>query len=248
MVAPGFDFSEGVYEPMSDLPPPTPEDEDDFLAAELALGLAEGDDLTRAQDRVRRDAIFAAQVAAWHERLIVLADSIAPVTPHKRVKKALLASLFPKIRVPLMQRLWVWQGISFAAIALLAYITVPMLRPPVPTPQGAPQVFATQLTGDVDDLTVLAVLDPARGDIALRRTAGAAPAGRVLELWAILPEQAPISLGVLPADAVARVALPAELAAQVAQITLAISDEPPGGAPAGAPTGAVRAVGAVSEL
>lgn len=231
---------------MTDLPPPTPQEEEEFLAAEYALGLSEGDNLTAAQDRARRDAGFGARVVAWQERLVSLTDSIAPVTPRRRVKKAVLTSLFAKARVPLMQRLWVWQGISLAAVGMLAYLAMPLLRPDQPA--IAPQVFATQLSGDVDDLTVLAVLDPARGDIALRRTAGAAPEGRVLELWAILPEQAPVSLGVLPADDAAHVALPPELAAQVSMITLAISDEPPGGSPVGSPTGDVRAVGAVTAL
>ena len=38
------------------------------------------------------------------------------------------------------------------------------------------------------------------------------------------------------------------LAPEAAQITLAITDEPPGGAPGGVPTGEVMAAGAVAEL
>jgi anti-sigma-K factor RskA len=55
-------------------------------------------------------------------------------------------------------------------------------------------------------------------------------------------------LGVLPADPTTAVILPEALRADVADLVLAVSDEPPGGSPTGAPTGAVLAVGQVSGL
>lgn len=226
--------------------PETSFDDDDFMAAEYVLGLATGDDLTAVRERVRHDGAFAQRVAGWQERLVRLTDDIDPVAPPKRVRKAILAEIFPKVRVPLSQRLWIWQGLTVAALALAAFLAMPFVRPTPPAP--GPQVYATHMVGDVDDLEVLAVYDPAVGDLALRRLAGAAPADRVLELWAILPDQQPISLGVLPADETARVRLPLALASEVGRITLAISDEPQGGAPQGAPTGDIRAVGAISEL
>jgi anti-sigma-K factor RskA len=229
---------------MSDAPL-TPEDDDTLLAAEYALGLIDGEELSVTHARAARDAGFAAHVARWQERLVAMTDGIAPVAPPKRAKKTLMARLFAKERVTFLQRLWVWKGISFAAIALVAYLAMPLLRP-APEQPGA--VYATSMAAEDSTLQMLAVVDPARGDIALRRVAGGAPAGRVLELWALLPERAPISLGVLPEGDVARVALPADLAADVAQITLAVTDEPTGGAPEGVPTGTILAVGAVAEL
>jgi anti-sigma-K factor RskA len=104
------------------------------------------------------------------------------------------------------------------------------------------------MRGDVDDLELLAVVDPARGELALRRLAGAAPDGRVLELWAILPDQDPISLGLLPEGESLRLALPEALSGQVPTLTLAVTDEPPGGSPTGGPTGTIRALGTVNEI
>jgi anti-sigma-K factor RskA len=57
--------------------------------------------------------------------------------------------------------------------------------------------------------------------------------------------EAPVSLGVLPADAVARIALTEQLKAALQNGTLAVSDEPIGGSTTGAPTGDVLAVGKV---
>ncbi|MDF1729015.1 MAG: anti-sigma factor [Sulfitobacter sp.] len=224
----------------------TPRDEDDFLAAEYALGLSEGEALVTARSRAERDPDFARLIALWQERLVAMTDSIAPRSPRKRVRRALLARLFPKQRAPLMERLWVWKGLTLMAVLAFAWVAIPNLRPPAPTVPT--EVFATQMRGETGDLELIAVLDPARGDIALRRLSGEAPAGRVLELWAILPEQDPISLGVLPADESARVALPAVLVSDLGSVTLAITDEPQGGSPTGAPTGTIRAVGAAQPI
>ena len=218
----------------------------EFQAAEYVLGLAEGDDLRAAQALVQTDRQFAARVAGWQERFVAMTDSIAPVHPPRRLRKALLKELFPKQRVSLLDRLWVWKGFTLAALVLAAYVSFPNLRPDAPTRASGP-IFATEMTSEDSDMQVFAVLDPSRLGIALRRVSGEVPEGRVLELWAILPGQAPVSLGLVPPEP-DHLPLPEEFARQLDELTLAISEEPPGGAPAGTPTGAIMAVGAVSEL
>ncbi len=175
---------------------------------------------------------------------MAMTDDIAPVEPAGRVKKAILARLFSKARVPLMERLWVWKGLTLASLLAVAYLAMPMLRPPAP----GPNLFTTQMRSDTSDVQMLAVVDTLRGGVAVKRVAGVVPDGRVLELWAILPNQAPVSLGVLPAEGSTHIPLPPELAAQAAELTLAVSDEPPGGSPVGAPTGSILAAGVVDEI
>ena len=223
-----------------------PPEDDDLLAAEVALGLLEGEDRAAARARLLQDRAFARNVADWQERFVAMTDDIAPVDPPAKLRRTLMSRLFPARRVPLMQRLWLWQGVSVAALATVAFLALLMLRE---APTELPgDVYATRMAAEDSALEMLAVMDMSRGDIALRRVSGNAPEGRVLELWAILPDRAPISLGVLPEGDVTRVALPADLAAEAAQITLAITDEPPGGAPDGSPTGGIMALGAVAEL
>ncbi|MEQ6248682.1 anti-sigma factor [Sulfitobacter sp. HNIBRBA3233] len=221
-------------------------DEDETLAAEMALRLLDGDEEREARYRLTRDPAFADLVAMWHERLIPMAAEFAEVAPKRRVKKRLMARLFPASRVPLGQRLWVWKGLAFAALVVAGYLGIQQLGPEVPGTSGT--VYATQLTGDSTALQVLAVLDPDRGSIALNRLAGAPADGRDFEVWAILPDSAPVSLGVLPASQTTRVVLPDVLLARAGEITLAISDEPQGGSPTGAPTGDVLAAAPVAEL
>ncbi|MGJ8544479.1 MAG: anti-sigma factor [Sulfitobacter sp.] len=226
--------------------PVIPDDNDDLLAAELALGSLAGDDLVAARNRLASDRDFSQRVAQWQERLIAMTDDIAPQAPPARAKSAVMARLFPATQRPLWQRLGLWQGLSVAALALAALLGLFLLQPG--TPQGAGPLYATQMQAEGSDFQVLALYDPARGDVALTRLSGAAPQGRVLELWAILPDTPPLSLGVMPQDAKARLPIPEALAALASSITFAITDEPQGGAPGGVPSGSVLAAGLVTEL
>ena len=219
---------------------------DDLLAAELVLGLLREEEQREALARSATDPAFAALVAGWQERFVPMTDAIAPVNPRRRAKKRLLKRLFDTGPVPLSQRLWVWKGLSFAALAAAAYLGVQQLA--VDPPSGADAIYATQLSGTETPLQVLAVLDLAKGDIALNRVAGTEAEGRSFELWAIVPDAAPVSLGVLTAQSTMRVSLPQSLRDRAGELTLAISDEPAGGSPTGAPTGSVLAAAPLTEL
>ncbi len=227
-------------------PADTPRD-DDLLAAEIVLGLASAEDVSLARRRMATDADFAQKMVFWQERFVSMTDSIDPVVPPARLRKKVLARVFPKARVPLMQRVWLWQGVSAAALIFAGYLGVQLLE--VNTrPVGQPTVLAAKLVSDTSPLEVLAVVEPVKHEIALRRLSGGANPDRALELWAILPGAAPVSLGVLPESETTRILVPEALRPQAAQITLAISDEPTGGSPTGAPTGDILAVGAMTEL
>ena len=222
-------------------------DNDDIHAAELVLGLASDDDRAAGRRRMATDPTFAAHVVFWQERLAAMADSIDPVAPPARLKQRMLAQVFPAKRVSILEWVWLWQGISVAALLFAGYLGVQLLT--INTqPNQQPAVLAAQLVSDTGPLQVLAVIEPVSHEIALRRIAGEARADRSLELWAILPGQAPISLGVLPDSETARILVPAALRSQAAQFTLAITDEPLGGSPTGGPTGDVLAAGPMTTL
>ena len=223
----------------------TPPD-DDLMAAELVLGLASADDQVAARRRMATDAGFAERMVFWQERFAAMTDAIAPVKPSAKLKKKMLARVFPKPRVSVLQRVWLWQGVSIAALLFAGYLGVQLLQ--INTgPVTQPTVLAAQLVGETSGLQILAVVEPVKHEIALRRVSGQVAPNRAFELWAILPGQAPVSLGVLPEQETVRVLVPEALRSQAAQITLAISDEPLGGSPTGAPTGDVLAVGQVID-
>lgn len=219
---------------------------DDMLAAEFALGLLQGAELDSARGKMVADRNFARLVADWQECLVAMTDGVDPVKPSRKARRALLKRLFPEPKVPLSQRVWVWKGASFAALLMAGYLGLQVMGPQ--GGDGTEPIFAAQLASENNSLHVMAVMDPIRGGVALHRVAGGAKPGRSLELWAILPDQAPISLGTLPIHDRGRLLVPDNLLEHAAKITFAISDEPLGGSPTGSPTGDVLAASMVNAL
>ncbi len=161
---------------------------------------------------------------------------MASIAPSARVRRALLRRLFPR---PRRARAWLGGLVAAAALAALAFLGLRLVEP-------APLV-PVEIAAEDGALAIAASFDPDAGRLAVERLEGAAPPGRVLELWLIAGEAAPVSIGVLPEDGVAAFVLGSGLASLVPGATLAVSEEPPGGSPTGAPTGAVLATGAVPE-
>ncbi|WP_167853439.1 anti-sigma factor [Roseovarius aestuariivivens] len=235
-------------------PTADPAKDDSLLAAEYVLRLLRPREERAFERRLLEDHRLAQQVAGWTARFSGMNAEIAEITPPRSAKKGLQTRLFGKVEeaVPLWRRLGLWQGLSFASVALAAFFAMQIVQMPGQTPPQAQDdrgaLFLSEVAAEDQSLRVLAVYDSAAGRLQITRTAGAAAPGRVLELWAIAGENAPVSLGVLPETGKGGVILPEGLRAQVAGLTLAISDEPPGGSPTGAPTGAVLAVGQVTRL
>ena len=227
---------------IDDIPP-----DDSLLAAEYVLRLLEPAEEAAVAARLSREPALAAEVAAWTTRLSGLDAEVADVMPSAAVKTALEKRLFglPE-RQSFWQRAGLWQGISLASVAVAAFFAFQTLQ--VPEPTAPAPLFVSDIAAEDQSLRLLAVYDSASGEVRLTRTAGSAASGRVLQLWAIAGEAAPVSLGVLPEDTTTAVILPDSLREGVADLVLAVSDEPPGGSPTGAPTGAVLAVGQVSAL
>ncbi|SEQ89728.1 anti-sigma factor [Thalassovita taeanensis] len=226
------------------------EKDDDLLAAEYVLRLLAPDDARAFERRLATDHGAQQSVARWEAYFAGLNDEFAEVVPPKSVKIGVQERLFgaPPRRVPLWQRAGIWQGISFASLAVAGFFAAQNLTVPGPQTGARGPVYVSEIAAADASLRVLALYAPEAGELRITRTAGAAQDGRALELWAIAGDAAPVSLGVLPGEAKAVVTLPEGLRAGVATLVLAISDEPPGGSLTGAPTGAVLAVGQVTEL
>jgi len=74
------------------------------------------------------------------------------------------------------------------------------------------------------------------------------PSQHSLELWALPPDAAPVSLGLMPASGRLRLALDDRQRAAVGlAANVAVSEEPPGGSPTGAPTGPVLYVAPIAR-
>ncbi|MDG1128474.1 MAG: anti-sigma factor [Paracoccaceae bacterium] len=224
-------------------PDDIPQD-DSLLAAEYVLRLLDPVEDAAFRARLATEPALAAEVTAWTTRLSGLDADVAEVAPRPAVKTGLERRLFGQPqRLPFWQRVGLWQAVSLASVAVAAFLALQPPQPVAPTP-----LFVSEIAAEDQSLRLLAVYDAQAAELRLTRTAGSAAEGRVLQLWAIAGDAAPVSLGVLPETGTTAVILPEALRAGLADLVLAISDEPPGGSPTGAPTGAVLAVGQVSAL
>jgi len=246
---------------MSDETPiPPAGDAPDMAAAELALGLLEGDERSTAMRRLLADRAFAAEVETWRGHLAQLFD-LWPEVPVSgdvfgRVERSLDWPMAAPAPLPAPRR-WIWPAMtglsSLAAAALLLVLVTRPVAPPsvAPRPVATAPVPATMLVAAVTPgkggAPMTAVYDPASG--AMRVTQQAmADARRSAELWVIAGDGVPHSLGILPASGGQMSVSTANRVRMAAGATLAVSLEPIGGSPTGLPTGPVVATGALSRV
>ncbi|MGH8306080.1 MAG: anti-sigma factor, partial [Steroidobacteraceae bacterium] len=233
---------------------------DELLAAELVLGVLNPEERASAQRRSESDPAFAQRVAHWEGRFAPWLFDIEPV--------AVPAHVWPQIRVRLGwqsrggARSGLWQSLAFwrgaallASIAAAVAIMIGRLPSPGPRPPPEAAVSPTGAEAAAQPVSTLAREDGTPGWLAsvdrARGTVLMVPVptppdskGRVPELWLIPPGQAPRSLGLVSIDRAHTVKVPADLRLALASgSVLAITLEPPGGAPRGVPTGPIIAKG-----
>ncbi|MBC55827.1 MAG: hypothetical protein CL814_02725 [Confluentimicrobium sp.] len=223
--------------------------DDASRAAEYVLGLMGAFERRAFEAEMAESAVLRDEVRAWDEDLISLAQGFDEVAPGPHVRGALEDRLFGReARRGIWSSLSFWRGLAGAALVGAAALAFLLMRPVVLPPAADAPVFVSQIATEDNALQMAAVFDAGAGVLQINRVAGAPAEGRVLELWLIAGEGAPVSLGVLPPERRGRIAVPEALADQFRNAVMAISDEPPGGSPTGAPTGRVLAVGVVTAL
>lgn len=225
--------------------PPLPDDE--WLAAEVALGVLSGAERTEAARRLARDPGFARLVERWDERLAPWAGEIAETPPPARVWESIVAQLPASTasRGSLWQNLIFWRGFALASGTLAAACLAALIYLGTLTP--APPLLATIDGGGHHHF--VATIDAKRATVAVVPAAFAADATRVPELWLIPAGGKPLPLGLLRADRAVTIPIPPAWASHAnSNAALAVSLEPPGGSPTGAPTGPVIATGKLTTL
>ena len=212
-------------------------EEKGLIAAEFALGLLTGNDLLDAQRLAATDPDFAQSVVEWEIRLAAMTDELVWEEPNPDLKKAILADLFPDAkRSPFWQRLWVWQAtVAFSLFALVGVLAFDLTKPS----QTNGPLYTAEIVAEAGDFRVVAVVDKSTNRVFLTRTAGAAPEGRILQVWAHGEGEPAISVGLWNAGDTVSLQMPQTIAAVQGVLTLGVSEEPPGGSTTGSPSGRV---------
>lgn len=213
----------------------------DVAAAELALGLLEGEERALALRRMLADPAFARDVERWRREFGALFARVPEVSPAPGIGERIVARLDGKTSA----RPGYWRPLAIASsLAAASMVGLLMVRPdPVAPPAviaaaPAPMVAAFMVEGISTPL--VATYDSKSGRLSMPGPMPV-PAGKSAQLWAIVGSGAPQPLGLFHAagdrvEAEARSATPMEPGT-----TFAISFEPVGGSPTGLPTGPVVA-------
>ena len=219
-----------------------PDDPDNLIAAEYALGLLEGEERVAAMRRMLSDPSFAAEVSRWRDRLpdLLLDESVAPPP-----------SLEARILRPVSPGTASWRWATAAALALAAGLGIALSIRPKPvvvtqTVTPAAIVYVATFAPEGGD-PFTAIYDTREGRVRFA-SVPSVDTGRTLELWRIGTDGVPVALGVLAGNGRAVTISPAQRRAIAPGGTLALSVEPLGGSPTGQPTGPVVATGALSTI
>ena len=243
------------------------DDPDDrtVACAEFVLGVLEPDERLAFEAELMRDAGLREEVGRWQDRLLALADDVAPVVPSDAVWRRIEAGLGPPgtpapaprgpaaatpsgtpgARAARPARVGLWMGLAgFATAASLVLATLLALER-----RDAPESWIAVL--EAPDRQVRWVVQiAAHGPVRLVPLAdpGPVPADRVRQFWTKPRDaEAPTSLGLLPdggAMSVPRDRVPGPYDDALFEITL----EPAGGSPTGRPTGPVLHIGRATRV
>ena len=225
-------------------------DDPDLSAAELALGLLEGEDRAVALRRVLAEPDFAAEVVRWREHFAALFPVVPAAEPDPALLPRIERSLAPAgADVTPIRRGWVWPSLAgMTSVAAAALAMVLLSRPePAPVQASVPVLLAAAVVPTTSGEAMSAVYEPASGRLRMP-AAPLADARHSAELWVIGRDGVPHSLGLLNgAKANAMIVSPADRARLGAAAVLAVSIEPVGGSPTGLPTGPVVAKGTLAQ-
>jgi anti-sigma-K factor RskA len=238
------------------LPPGVPEH--DLTAAELALGVLEGDDLAAALRRVLAEPGFARDVERWRLHFAQLFADWPAVAPPETAWPAIARALDGRSGAA-VRRPWRWWPATAGVASLVAAgLALVLIVRPAPVPPPAPTVIAARGPVLVAQLApsataagtqaIAAFYDPATGALRLG-PAPVAGAGKAAELWVIPADGVPRSMGLLNADRETPMPVdPRNRPLLAPGATLAVSIEPPGGSPTGEPTGPVVVSGILARV
>ena len=235
----------------------------DRLAAAYALGTLRGAARRRFEQLARQHPAIRASALIWESRVCGLTEIQEEHTPPAAVWTR-IDNLVQADIAQTQQRAWVsaqpttpwwqswrlWQSATFASLVLVVVMFVGFnqqqhqhstelasLQQELQHSQTK-QVLAV-LSDSQANAQLLVSMDTRNNALLVQRIGNfRTPSQRDLQLWALPPGQAPVSLGVLAGQNMVRLPLQRERLADTS--TLAVSLEPSGGVPSeGGPTGPV---------
>ena len=223
---------------------------EDTAAAELALGVLDGEERASALRRVIADPAFAREVEQWRAHFGVLFEGSGEQEAPANLLQRIETGIAPVQRdVATVGAANPWKPAALAASVAALAMSAVAFRPglPVPQPVAVAPMIAAMAPADGSE-NHPALYDASSGMVKMPG-AMPIPAGKSAQLWAISGDKPPVALGTFKPSGNGVYVAEARMGAVIAPGTkLAITIEPMGGSPTGKPTGAIIASGMLTKV
>ncbi len=225
------------------------------LASEYVLGTLHGRARKRFQRLIRVDLKTRVAVELWEQRLMPMGSPLTSAAPSGALWKGIEQRIAPQSRSVMsgakpgfFERFFGLRALgplaAGIAVGVIAMLIVPQfdtsVRVAVPQGRVLPEAYAGFLA-DAQGQSTLLISSQRHGkvaDLKWLRPVSVAP-DQVLQLWALAPNAAPVSLGIVAAQGKPQISMPGTSESLLSTVTeLAVSVEPKGTAPAAQPSGA----------
>ncbi|MFN0301552.1 MAG: anti-sigma factor domain-containing protein [Burkholderiales bacterium] len=223
------------------------------LASEYVLGTLHGQARKRFQRLIRADLKTRVAVELWEQRLMPMGSPLTRTAPSGALWKGIEHRIAPQSRSAtqgarpnLFERFFGLRALgplaAGIAVGVIAMLIVPRfdtsVRVAVPQGRVLPEAYAGFLADQQGQSTLL-ISSQRHGkvaDLKWLRPVSVAP-DQVLQLWALAPNAAPISLGIVAAQEKPQITMPDTSEKLLSNVTeLAVSVEPRGTAPVAQPS------------
>jgi anti-sigma-K factor RskA len=217
--------------------------DDDFAAAEYALGTLDASERATLAARRLREPELDAAIRGWEARLAPLAEAAPEIEPPRdllpaieaRIRGASPAAPGSAAVVALERSIRRWRAAAIAASIIAGVLAIGFVARET-SRQSVPREYVAILQKDAASPAFEVTVNLDKQELTVRPVAAQAPPGKAYELWIIDAKLGARSLGVVGETSRAA-SLSAYDPAVVANATYAVTVEPPGGSPDGKPSG-----------
>jgi anti-sigma-K factor RskA len=229
--------------------------DDDFAAAEYALGTLAPVERAKLAARRLREPELDQAIRAWEARLAPLAEAAPEIEPPRdflpaieaRIRGASPQATADAATITLKRSIRRWRAVAIAASIVASMLAIGFAAREM-SRQSLPREYVAILQKDAASPAFAVTVNLDKQELTVRPVAAQTPPGRSYELWIIDAKLgAPHSLGVIGETSRAA-SLSAYDPAVVENATYAVTVEPPGGSPDGKPSGLPVFVGKLVQV
>ncbi|MEP2104030.1 MAG: anti-sigma factor [Parasphingorhabdus sp.] len=224
--------------------------DDVTLAAELVLGLLDGEEKAVALRKQLSDPEFARIVDDWNQRVDPMFQEFQEVEPASSVWAGIESRLDGGSSDGAVVQMKRWRTGAIVSGALAACLALALIvGPGTFAPTSEPQsVAVAQLTGDIEGLVLAVSYNPETAEMRVDVN-GMPETETAPELWIVGSDGIPRSLGQIGRDGISQMTVPSDHRELInSTATLQLSMEPPSETPHAKQTGEPVASGKITII